>query len=73
MDVGRQLDDLVWCVALHVCLGLQHNCACFHQHIGELLGYSRRAHSLQGHVNTCISYLFQVGLGISPFAIEVYM
>ena len=37
VDVGHHLDDLAWCVTLHVDLALQHHCARFHQHVGELL------------------------------------
>lgn len=48
VDIGRHLDDLARCVALHVSLGLQDYCACFHQHVGELLGHCRRTDSLQG-------------------------
>lgn len=38
---GQHLDDLAWCVTLHVGLGLHDHRARFHQHVGELLGHCR--------------------------------
>lgn len=48
VDAGRHLDNLAWCVTLNVGLGLQDHCACFHQHVGELLGHCRGTGSLHG-------------------------
>ena len=52
VDVGRHLDDLTWCVALHVGLGLQDHRARLHQHVGELLGHCRGTGTLNGERGT---------------------